>query len=193
MAQLLAPAIECLEARYPASLIAYWKRREVLPDFDPQHAIAAINIARVTETPSILLAAFMDCCCLTPEELMHGLERSGHQQEMLSDEDLRRVLIARTKVTKADVQLALRILMPEVSPTCRTATHCVNAFVDGLKGLCVSLKPSKPYKTDWVGTWRAKYPTLGSQLCGSCGEMLDLRDARASLNLWERLPKMLGL
>lgn len=85
---LFQTSVRELKRYYPDSLDA-WDMRPTT--YNPRNAVTAINSARLTDTPSILPAAFYDCCQLDGTSLT-GWVCAGTAVDRLSFEDLARCI-----------------------------------------------------------------------------------------------------
>ena len=103
-----------------------WIAREANPlKAQPRDAFEAVLLARLTDTPSILPAALLQCSALGPD-LLEGYMRNGVTPVALSQADTLLCLRARESLLKADT-IDLRRLSRVVSMTkdCEDPDKCL--------------------------------------------------------------------
>ncbi|PIL26543.1 hypothetical protein GSI_12301 [Ganoderma sinense ZZ0214-1] len=148
-------------------------------------AIAAVNIARLTDTPSMLPFALYEACTLE-ERILDGYERRDGSVEHLAHKDLRLCLRARGELAK---QLALFIqdvfrtgpsAECESPPQCSAAlnTVCDEVQVDVLGGCRIF-----DFATDEVSVL----------LCKECVTWIRLREEVERKTVWDMLPHTFGM
>ncbi|KAH9856211.1 hypothetical protein C2E23DRAFT_507552 [Lenzites betulinus] len=186
---LLRPTLRFLKRLYPSNLDDYSKRMVSWNAYSPRLAIIAINLARLTNTPAVLVAAFLDCTTLDVDTLVEGTKGEDGRQEKLSEEDIRRVLVAKTELIKADAQDAIRIFSPDAAPQCPIPSQCIPLLLLTLKN--VHNPPS--FSPVWSLSWKTRRPLVWQRLCPKCAAMLDQRISTARRALWDRLPVIFGL
>ncbi|PIL26500.1 hypothetical protein GSI_12258 [Ganoderma sinense ZZ0214-1] len=153
-------------------------------------AVAAVNIARLTETVSMLPFALYHVCALEGR-MMDGYKRRDGSVEYLSTEDLRLCVGARNILAREMPSLVKTVFQKKPSPRCKTAERCAAALVDlrddvelNSLGECNVLDSFE----DIIETWAAEF-----ELCMACKkEMLD-REVTARRELWELLPDVFGM
>ncbi|KAI0706740.1 hypothetical protein C8T65DRAFT_225860 [Cerioporus squamosus] len=99
-----------LQSYYPARFADWEAVRAGPPHFSQLDHIGVVNLARLTDTPSVLPLAFLHCCTLDPRTLIKGLRREDDTWETLSPEDLATVLAVRAELIVADALDCMRIL-----------------------------------------------------------------------------------
>ena len=96
---------------------------------EPEDAIVAVNLARLTNTPSILPTALYVCVMIGPDVAM-GVERADGTREHLSYEDLRLCLKLRDALVAESVLCASKLFV-QARPTLPCNAH--NACGDLLR------------------------------------------------------------
>ena len=87
-----------------------WANGSHASDWEPEpiHAISAINLARLTNTPSILPAAFYICATLGPD-IAVGFARAVGSYERLAPEDLRLCLVLKEALVAENASSAYKL------------------------------------------------------------------------------------
>ncbi|PCH44677.1 hypothetical protein WOLCODRAFT_123932 [Wolfiporia cocos MD-104 SS10] len=163
-----------------------WNRNSLDDYFQyaPADAITAVNLARLTNTPTILPIALYICCTLQSSVLVNGLPVEGKEPERLSTEDLARCIDGRAKLSGQYIRMSHYIFSTSVAQhdgKCKTA----------IRAMC---KASE--KIDSPAVLRA-YDVAGEaqtrSLCLSCRRQLEEREARERRQVWNTLPAYLDL
>ncbi|TFY57397.1 hypothetical protein EVJ58_g7043 [Rhodofomes roseus] len=161
-------------------------------------AIAAVNIARLTDTPSMLPTALYVCCQLDTDNILNGVPRGHDAVERLSSEDITRCLDARLKLVHDNVVSAFSIFTIATSDGCTSQKNCLLLLEELLeieaegRGLpldnCSCLE-------DWIPPLREDAETgpILEGLCASCQAMVQQRAADERKEVWERLPAIMGV
>ncbi|KAI0351201.1 hypothetical protein OH77DRAFT_1513930 [Trametes cingulata] len=112
---LCAQAIGYLTTYYTSDFDAWTSGQNAIQwKPKPVHAIAAISLARLTNTSSILPTAFYICANLDPSELLRGYTRRDGTTERLSDSDLETCLQFRDRLIQANVHSGLVLFKPSI-------------------------------------------------------------------------------
>ncbi|KAI0742510.1 hypothetical protein C8Q80DRAFT_1356207 [Daedaleopsis nitida] len=189
---VLTFAINYLKEHYPDN-VDWIKHRLGAPCFSPLETVGVVNLARLTDTPSILPAAFLHCCAADPEALMRGFVRDGGVTERLSADDLARVLIARAELVKADAITCLYTLHTRAAQDCSDPGHC-DAVVKGmLNELIDEDTTSRTFGADWRWSWEDCLRTIDAVLCAGCMEEIRERKDAQTKEMWRRLLKVLSI
>ncbi|KAH9829562.1 uncharacterized protein C8Q71DRAFT_727995 [Rhodofomes roseus] len=197
MKQLLEDSLKGLEYYFPSTL-ASWDRRNKLA-IDTQ-AIVGVNVARLTNTLSLLPAALYLCCQLTAEELIEGHPHSDNTEDTLSPEDLRLCLNKRAELCTLFMTSTLRDTFSPIGEDgeCSTNSRCNNSIHSILSAhvtltcsgysnaLYSSFKSLRNYF--YKATPKPAYP-----LCSSCIKILVEREGNRRKQIWAELPKLFGL
>ncbi|KAI1791592.1 hypothetical protein LXA43DRAFT_422413 [Ganoderma leucocontextum] len=190
---------------------AYWQP-------DPIHAICAISLARLTNTPSILPAAFYVCAALGPD-LVRGLslEAGDGFAERLAPEDMRLCLEMKAHLVAENTRAAFLLFRFPGTQICQRTYGqgtCAEVWRRMLEQAGVYRVPhpiaSERVMDSWVGnadclptTMLTVGPTPGSvvhmpsytqrTLCKGCRNHLQVRDQEVRRQIWRRLPEFVGL
>ncbi|KAI0669061.1 hypothetical protein C8Q78DRAFT_978943 [Trametes maxima] len=181
---------------------------------EPIHAISAIALARLTNTPSILPTAFYVCATLSPSEIMEGYTRRDGVIERLSKEDMKRCLNLRDRLVNAHTVITLT-LFKAPSKTC-TARHSAMsnrmpsvtgcaAFLGALLERCTLGSFSRTLTSpgalmSWVPCieYYSSLATLReiglrTALCAECKTHFEENDEQKRRAVWNELPRLIGI
>lgn len=106
---VLEDSLQELKRYFPVDLTSWKNRPPILPR---AKAILAVNIARLTDTPTILPAALYDCSQLSGDQLIHGVQRADGSTETLSPEDLLRCFNGKMRLCLSHVHAYQGTLVP---------------------------------------------------------------------------------
>lgn len=167
------------------------KKGSARMSFVESDAIAAVAIARLTNTPSILPLALYMCSQLDPDIITNGIARANGFVDRLSPADQLGCLRARAML-RDDVYVAAYNI---VRPT------CAHAF-----GVCVCAKTIKTTAQElWkyedsalarhraLQNWDDIIDRVAGDLCPGCVSLLRRRTAKERRTIWEKLPKIFGV
>ena len=162
----------------------------------PPDALAAVNLARLTHTDSVLPTALYLCCQLDGE-LAAGVERPDGSTERLEQRDLELILRARTELVRASTRGACAICKPVPSSQCaskgceRALREILGMMLDGLQKDPIgdiagyaALDSWEHWIEDVVELW---------PLCEPCRGMLHARDLEVRKDVWKNLPLYMGV
>ncbi|KAL6308557.1 hypothetical protein BKA93DRAFT_519250 [Sparassis latifolia] len=128
MTTLRDGALERLKTCFPADFEEWCELDEdgsAYVTMKPEDAIAAVNLARLTQTDSILPSALYGCCCLDTHTLLHGMRHADGSSDKLSQEDLERCVEGRIKLMEANTrELRWVLRLNQASPACSQKWHC---------------------------------------------------------------------
>ncbi len=168
------------------------------PHFSPVHAIAVVNIARLTGCDILLPPALAVCCTLSARELLRGFKRTDGTRETLSPDDLERCIDGSSNLMLASTKISLSAFSPFYSDGCRTEDECQR----GIRELLHSYKyhPDIVANDHSFGSW-AMYLGGGGlsladgdiHICSLCQEMLKVRISTEQWLVWRNLPYHLGI
>lgn len=157
------------------------------------YCIAIVNIARLTDTPSLLPLALYACCKLGAC-LLDGWEREDGCVEHLSTDDLKRCFAARERLCKEGADIICGIFNSQVSKCCSTSVECRAA----LKKIVMSLMEGKLSQVidcaalaSWVDIIQTRAQLYHT--CAACEKELQLREVQARRELWNKLPEIFGI
>ncbi|KAI0697102.1 hypothetical protein C8T65DRAFT_662770 [Cerioporus squamosus] len=130
---VLDPALARLKKYYPITLEA-WRdtgnRARYVTSTDPCDAIIAVQLARLTDTSSILPAAFLECCDLTRSLYPETHPRGGSL--VLSDlppRDHAIVISGQLMITKAAAGALMKLFLVVPASGCTSRGRCRRASV----------------------------------------------------------------
>ncbi|TFY64355.1 hypothetical protein EVJ58_g2680 [Rhodofomes roseus] len=162
-----------------------------------QYAIAAVNLARLTDSFTMIPPALYYCCTLDSRTLLRGSARSDGTVDCLAPEDLERCIQGKAELAGQAALCLSRICRSTVSDSCATPAACgpaINRLHDTLAigAQCVGA-------TDALLTWRTdierelqEHREL-SILCRACHVMLLDRDVAERKRVWQELPSLFEL
>lgn len=167
----------------------------------PSRAIEeAVNLARLTGTPSILRAALYSCCQLNGHELLLGHSRADGVVETLSSEDLSRCINGKAKLCTRLTRHVCDVFDDALlSKRCKREKHQRQTVIFGLKvdllegglqyGRADVLSSGIPYIIA-----HNKKGTISGSACSSCINTLSFKQEKGLCHsLWEELPELLEL
>ncbi|PIL26525.1 hypothetical protein GSI_12283 [Ganoderma sinense ZZ0214-1] len=154
------------------------------------HCIGVVNIARLTNTPSLLPSALYFCCALG-SDLLDSWKREDGCIEHLSIDDLKRCFTAKGRLCHRRVKMMYEVFEDRVSTGCLQANKCCAALRE--MALSITREKLPPVAhcealTGWenlICTKVCLYP-----VCLQCKEELHMRDVRARRELWDKLPEI---
>ncbi|RDX48935.1 hypothetical protein OH76DRAFT_1351645 [Lentinus brumalis] len=160
-------------------------------DVSVPHAVAAINIARLTDTPSILPLAFYHCCVLGGK-VLDGYAREDGTIDHLEREDVKKCMDGRNALGREALRIILRIFRDETCDQCPTPTKCILAL-PGMLVDAVNLESSADCNVlnSWTGFMNDIAQLWG--LCEVCRHALAARDVKERRVTWRRLPEIFQL
>ena len=130
MDELLTQAMSHLRDYYTSDFDEWSKLdRKTTISPTPADAVSAINIAALTQTPSILPVAFLEAC-LAGATVLKGAMRGGVFLDPLIYPDAERVLDGRAAVLQRTGVAVARIFNPKPSPSCRNDYQCSRMFAN---------------------------------------------------------------
>ncbi|KAH9925148.1 uncharacterized protein B0H18DRAFT_389171 [Fomitopsis serialis] len=198
---LLQDYLEELERYFPDTLDA-WEKRVQLMNPALAYAIVAVNLARLTDTLSLLPAALYLCCQLEPNQLLEGYVRSDGTADTLSPDDVERCIGARSKLCSLYVLSLLKSTFVPIMANneclgpggrCNTSIHsiitrCIGDSIEAGEGDALLSWDKLIRSYEAKKQPRSQYP-----LCAFCVKVLLRRERRRRIDLWSELPTLLGL
>ncbi|KAI1795352.1 hypothetical protein LXA43DRAFT_38491 [Ganoderma leucocontextum] len=155
------------------------------------YGIAGVNLARLTDTPSLLPDALLSCCLLQGA-IFDGWKREDGTVEHLSAEDLRRCVVARTTLTARNLQIMGCVFEAQPSDNCDNPPRCSR----GMDARCSCLvREGTVFEYGPIIDWAEviRYTAQESAICSECEKDLQARNARERRKFWEDLPKIFGI
>ena len=159
-----------------------------------QHAIAAVDVARITGTASMLPGALYLCCRLHPNSILRGVPRwcDGPHEELRLD-DAMRCMQGRLFVLQRAITNILELFDPgRRSPLC-TQRRCGETLAlmraqhaEGFAPRLVldALQTREPHIR---ALQKAQY------LCRNCADAVCEADVELCRRLWAKLPELMGV
>ncbi|GBE82858.1 hypothetical protein SCP_0412450 [Sparassis crispa] len=196
MTTLRDGALERLKTCFPADFEEWCELDEdgsAYVTMKPEDAIAAVNLAHLTQTDSVLPSALYGCCSLDTHTLLHGMLRTDGSSEKLSQEDLERCVegrvkpMWRVKLMEANTrELRWVLKLDQASPACSQKWHCT-----------VKLRelPAKAHREAHgsfyaLTQWNAVFQ-LG--VCDKCADMVTAAELEGRRKVWSKLPSLMGV
>ena len=154
-------------------------------------AIGAVNLARLTDTRSILPTAFYQCCELG-DGVIDGCQRPDGHVEHLGFEDRRICMAGRIALVREARALVFRIFQETPSHRCLSRRICRSALHAMLVRAAVEKAPVEPaVLRPWTTFIDEQADRL--KLCGRCRRMLWARELDVRKEIWARLPGIFGM
>ncbi|TFY58866.1 hypothetical protein EVJ58_g6145 [Rhodofomes roseus] len=163
--------------------------------------IAAVNLARLTDTSALLPIAMYLCCQLLTEDLLRGTTHPDGTSQQLSLDDLRRCVDARVFLTREKDAALERIFDISASKDCQDLDSCKERLeyhmaiykkrvTDGTAGWNVS-GPWLPYV--WLKNCSSDRGYGEPPLCAHCMALLETQHRGECAKIWEEFPKYFDL
>ncbi|KAI0742396.1 hypothetical protein C8Q80DRAFT_1328262 [Daedaleopsis nitida] len=166
-------------------------RQRTLVRYQPQQAIGAVNLARLTNTPSILPTALYECCGLRGA-ILDGWKREDGSVEFLSQGDLRRCINGRDSLSCINFQLIHEVFHPMPSEDCTSHRVCEVGL-----GLVLRDATTAGGSDDYsvLSTWEEviRDSVRKHDVCAECLSRLLERDISERRFRWMRLPVMFNV
>ncbi|PIL26555.1 hypothetical protein GSI_12313 [Ganoderma sinense ZZ0214-1] len=153
------------------------------------YGIAAINLARLTNTPSLLPVAFLKCHSLR-EAVLDGQKRADGTVEHLSPDDLRRCFVAQSALLERNSQAMGSVFQPKPSDTCNDPARCRRGLGDSCN---LIVRKGTVFQHDFIINWAKLIELAGQSICPECEKELQARNAKERRKVWDDLPKIFGI
>ncbi|RDX46351.1 hypothetical protein OH76DRAFT_1485594 [Lentinus brumalis] len=204
--ELLRQALVCLKSYY-TNRLDIWKQGGQAgnvpfetSDKDPLYAIGVVNLAHLTQTPSMLPLALYDCCYLGGR-VVRGWARDDGTVEHLSLEDLERCMDGSTALATRAVCSSM-----DLHAAVEQADLCVHSkpvrFGGGGACEAAQAKVKSRLKTNksFLGT-RALHSHMATaslsphfaKMCSTCLSTLQGRERATHEAVWAQLPSLFNL
>ncbi len=200
--QLQAQALAALKEHYCDTLDAYDARVPIYDQDDRrsgESTVEIIELARLTDTPSLLPVALYEC--LTKGQLHRGWRREDGTLVRLSNAHQQRCNNARDEFAEASHDRVIDMIRLAIEPRC--GSKCKDALVQFCSDMdsehlpvCDPLNGGVRNSWSWWLEHWAESPSGGwsdRAPCQECVEVIrdhELKDRRA---LWDRLPSIFGI
>lgn len=166
----------------------------------PSGAIQAVNLARLTNTPSILPAALYSCCQLDGYALQ-GCIRADGVVETLSSEDLSRCINGKAKLCTRLTRLVHHVFDDIEAQRCKRVEGYCNISVASFKAHLLEDGGLQYGRSDALSSWspyiveqnNAKKGSASDSACSPCVNALCKRAKELRRELWKELPELMGL
>lgn len=154
----------------------------------PAECIGAVNLACLTDTPSILPLAMYHCAYLDTA-VLDGWKRRDGTLEELSHADIRRCINGRIALGREQFSLLLRLFEATPHSECDYRDHCEEALRT-IHDAVVPGSDSTGYMA--LSDWTAALRTFASKhdLCDLCEKMLLDRNRLERRKVWNKLPRI---
>ncbi|KZT67615.1 hypothetical protein DAEQUDRAFT_758038 [Daedalea quercina L-15889] len=159
-------------------------------------AIAAVNIARLTRTDSMLPSALHQCCQLDPEHLVGGIPCLNGTREYLSPHDMTRCIHGRQRLLQRAIIIILDLFDPS-QPSLQCGSDQCQLILETLRSgrieanlpqILIGEAMDYMIHQRWISDlW------MHGNLCKSCGDALCEAVRKECGRLWVELPWLLGL
>jgi len=198
---LLHDALDCLSTCF-SDIFATWAAAHEgmgspRMSFDWKDAIAVVNIARLTDTASMLPAALYMCCQLDTDTILNGAVQKNGTVERLSAGDTMGCLDARKTLVHDNIISAFRIFSPTTSDECTSPTDCIAHLTVLLQDHITYEGGSDNYTclSDWIPYLQTsmEHSQTYDALCTYCTSMVRVRSREQRADIWMRLPQALGV
>ncbi|KZT67627.1 hypothetical protein DAEQUDRAFT_384018 [Daedalea quercina L-15889] len=172
--------------------------------FRDTDAIAAVNIARLTGTDTMLPSALFQCCELDPERLLKGVARADGTCETLSLQDTAKSILGRQTLIMGAISTAFSTLDPDKLPPECSQNHVCRHTIGCLRAEFMNREPSSIKSFLWrpkvlisgsPEVWASVFRSLQRRcyLCQSCLDVLCNAQQAKNRKRWARLPRLLDL
>ncbi|KAI1795317.1 hypothetical protein LXA43DRAFT_1080215 [Ganoderma leucocontextum] len=162
---------------------------------EPIHAIGAVNLAHLTNTPRMLPLALYKCCYLDDDALLAGWKRADGTVEQLTPTDLKRCSDARMPLLALHASFHSRLFNQlSLSPECPQSLSC--AWVSGwMADVLRSALPERMVGFDVFHGWAKQLAALTKTrgLCEACVRLLMRRNWVDRGRIWDALPEVFGV
>ncbi|KAI1795319.1 hypothetical protein LXA43DRAFT_1178792 [Ganoderma leucocontextum] len=156
---------------------------------EPVHNIGAVNLARLTDTPSILPLALYGCAYLDGA-LFDGWTREDGTIEHLSNADLRRCADARVALAHEHHSILSRLFDHAASAACTRPDRCA-AELRRLHRVAIRSDVRRTAIMDWSAGVRIL--ERHGVLCGPCSDELLERNDSERKKIFDKLPDIFGI
>ncbi|KAI0669060.1 hypothetical protein C8Q78DRAFT_978985 [Trametes maxima] len=194
--QLLAQALAILTEFYTDNFNEWIKPyRETTLVANSLDAVSAINIAHLTNTPSILPLAFLHAT-RSGSSIMRGCCRDDSLIEGLAYPDLERLFDGRVMFLQTVSRSVARIFRPQVDPACKESKKCLKVLLEKARSVdeCLEALYANPTRVrTWADAFRVPGHPMASRLCECCCDMVEDREQTERQNVWNDIPRMFGL
>ena len=191
--EMLGQALHILKLFYTTSFRQYERESYSHVNFvRPKlvHHIGAVNLARLTNTPSMLPLALYHCCGLSGS-VIDGWKRGSGETEYLSMQDIKALIDGRDDLSGRGFAMLLNILDPYPAQGCTQPSLCGIS----LASLVRSVERDSVGDYAMLDGWATEIKRLARELeiCRRCRNAVLKRDVAERREVWEQLPSIFGL
>lgn len=177
-------ALTFLRQAYPKDFPSYLSRSM----FREEHAVGAVNLARLVGAADILPVVLLDCCALFGVDLVQGFVRPDGTHEALTTPELAICAEGKGRLVRENVYQLRRVTKFKPSPKCEGGT-------------CVAVEAfAKPLdEHDWQAGLGARIlapwgPSVSDgEICAPCLKAWEDQVMTYRQGVWNRLPDILGI
>ncbi|KZT64426.1 hypothetical protein DAEQUDRAFT_732659 [Daedalea quercina L-15889] len=175
-----------------------WDTKYELPK--PIHPVVAVNLARLTNTPSILPAALYLCCQMDGAELS-SCAYTGDSRNAVSQVDLARCINGKAKLCTRAAHMIREIFAPIENASCSVSDNRCKLSLSEKQLEWSNASELDGRDCDLLRSWgsyirrhdRKIRPKPASPMCASCIAALCQREKAVRKGLWSDLPELCGL
>ncbi|PIL26505.1 hypothetical protein GSI_12263 [Ganoderma sinense ZZ0214-1] len=153
-------------------------------------AITAVNIARLTDTPSVLPFALYRVCTLE-DQMKYRYRRRDGSVEHLSADDFRLCVGSRDTLAKVMEVLVDAVFNTRPSSRCKIAEQCMRA----LRDIFDNVELNALYECDVLDSYEDAIANwaAGFKLCRICEKAMLARELAQRRRVWKLLPGVFGM
>ena len=163
---------------------------------DPSFSIAVVNLARLTNTPSLLPLALYHCAYLG-SDVLDGWAREDGTLERLSDADLRRCVDGRAALAHEHAVFIFSVFHDTVCGAAAGCTRpglCSAGLRNGQRALvCLEGLAARYHMLHH--SWVEAVTTLGDgkNVCAGCAREMLERTRKEQRRIFDKLPQIFGV
>ncbi|KAI0328032.1 hypothetical protein GY45DRAFT_1326831 [Cubamyces sp. BRFM 1775] len=164
----------------------------------PADALAVIEIAHITDNPSLIPTAYLMCCSLDTlvrKKRTHDQILDVPMLSELTPWDLQRVFTGKARLAQRRAAGVLAIMQAAPCKDCDKADRCSMATLRTLQRIDVAEIESSMHDKhvfDPLASWLWKRGQF-VRLCGPCTRAVDTTEKRMKLETWCKLPEIFDL
>ena len=151
-----------------------------------QCAIGIVNLARLTDTPSLLPAALYICSNLG-DAVLDGWTREDGTTEYLSEQDLRLCINGRYALAKKGLSMVSHLFGHLTSDACRDPSNCYEKLRRALADVVDDGNPAEARIMLPFDTF-LEFTQIEDSLCDPCEEEMRQRIRDVRRDAWRDLP-----
>lgn len=184
---LLEESLQELHRLYPSTL-ADWDK---VPHHNSARAITVVNLARLTNTLSLLPSAVYSCCQIDEAVLLDGAVHPDGTVDVLSRDDLVICMKARTQLVRLRITYAVEVF--RLFSECQPYTDCRGEVRAMYKDLTKPRADRVDEPAGLLGRWNDIVDARAPKICKQC-----LTHVRKSISHfrsleWERMRSRMGM